>query len=154
MIPVQFRAAQRSDVTAIIAMLANDLRGRGREDASEPLDPRYLRAFEAIAAAPNSRLIVGELDGQVIACAQLTVTPGLSQRGALRATIESVQVLERQRSQGIGEQLLAHLVALAKAEGCGIVQLTTSKIREDAHRFYARIGFQNSHEGFKLELPV
>ena len=154
MSPVQFRDAQLSDVTAIIAMLANDIRGRGREDASEPLDPRYIRAFEAITAAPNSRLIVGEIDGAVVACAQLTVTPGLSQRGALRATIESVQVLQQHRSKGIGAQLLAHIVALAKTQGCGIVQLTTSKMRRDAHRFYARIGFKNSHEGFKLELPT
>jgi GNAT superfamily N-acetyltransferase len=36
--------------------------------------------------------------------------------------------------------------------GCEVVQLTSNKIRTDAHRFYARLGFKPSHEGFKLQL--
>jgi hypothetical protein len=32
------------------------------------------------------------------------------------------------------------------------VQLTSNKARNDAHRFYARLGFAQSHEGFKLLL--
>jgi hypothetical protein len=29
------------------------------------------------------------------------------------------------------------------------VQLTSNKLRTDAHRFYERLGFKRSHEGFK-----
>jgi hypothetical protein len=36
--------------------------------------------------------------------------------------------------------------------GCGLVQLTTDKKRNDAHRFYERLGFISSHEGMKLTL--
>jgi hypothetical protein len=32
------------------------------------------------------------------------------------------------------------------------VQLTSQKRRTDAHRFYERLGFVRSHEGFKLKL--
>jgi hypothetical protein len=32
------------------------------------------------------------------------------------------------------------------------VQLTSNKQRKDAHRFYERLGFVASHEGFKLAL--
>jgi hypothetical protein len=32
------------------------------------------------------------------------------------------------------------------------VQLTTDKRRTDAHRFYAALGFEASHEGMKLVL--
>jgi hypothetical protein len=32
------------------------------------------------------------------------------------------------------------------------VQLTTDKSRKDAHRFYDRLGFRASHEGYKLTL--
>ncbi len=35
---------------------------------------------------------------------------------------------------------------------CGLVQLTSNKKRLDAHRFYERLGFSRSHEGFKLYL--
>jgi hypothetical protein len=33
-----------------------------------------------------------------------------------------------------------------------LVQLTTDKARDDAHRFYDRLGFVASHEGRKLQL--
>ena len=36
--------------------------------------------------------------------------------------------------------------------GCSLVQLTSDKSRTDAHRFYERLGFVASHEGFKLRL--
>jgi hypothetical protein len=32
------------------------------------------------------------------------------------------------------------------------VQLTTDKGRPDAHRFYEKLGFTASHEGYKLAL--
>jgi GNAT superfamily N-acetyltransferase len=40
----------------------------------------------------------------------------------------------------------------ARRRGCPIVQLTTDKTRADAHRFYERLGFTASHEGYKLQL--
>ena len=40
----------------------------------------------------------------------------------------------------------------ARLRGCALVQLTTDKSRADAHRFYERLGFTASHEGFKLQL--
>jgi len=36
--------------------------------------------------------------------------------------------------------------------GCDRVQLTTNKKRDDAQRFYRRLGFVASHEGVKLWL--
>ncbi|MDA3631038.1 GNAT family N-acetyltransferase, partial [Saccharopolyspora sp. WRP15-2] len=40
----------------------------------------------------------------------------------------------------------------ARRRGCALVQLTTDKQRADAHRFYQRLGFTASHEGFKMAL--
>ena len=41
-------------------------------------------------------------------------------------------------------------IATCKARGCGLVQLTSDKTRDDAHRFYESLGFKASHMGFKL----
>lgn len=43
-------------------------------------------------------------------------------------------------------------IGQARERGCGMVQLTSNKKRLDAHRFYERLGFLKSHEGFKYYL--
>jgi GNAT superfamily N-acetyltransferase len=52
----------------------------------------------------------------------------------------------------LGAELLRWAIDQARGRGCALVQLTTDKTRSDAHRFYARLGFVASHEGFKLTL--
>lgn len=39
-----------------------------------------------------------------------------------------------------------------RSRGATLVQLTSDKRRADAHRFYERLGYVATHEGFKLEL--
>lgn len=40
----------------------------------------------------------------------------------------------------------------SRARECILVQLTSDKSRVDAHRFYERLGFTATHEGFKMSL--
>jgi GNAT superfamily N-acetyltransferase len=47
---------------------------------------------------------------------------------------------------------MAWAIDLARARGCALVQLTTDKVRTDAHRFYTALGFVAGHEGMKLRL--
>jgi GNAT superfamily N-acetyltransferase len=147
---VIIRRATAEDVPAIVAMLADDELGAQRESPDDP-EP-YLRAFAAIDASPHEVLAVAELDGEVVGTLQLTVLRGLSRRGASRAQIEAVRVAAPRRGQGLGEKLVRWAVDEARARGCAVVQFTSDKSRVDAHRFYLRLGFAQSHEGFKLTL--
>lgn len=146
------RPATRDDVPAIVRLLADDFLGRQREDPSDPLPAGYRDAFTAIERDPNNELLIGELDGELVAMLQLTFTPSLSYQGSWRATIESVRTAERLRGRGIGAAIMRDAIARARARGCGMVQLTTNKQRPDARRFYERLGFQATHEGMKLSL--
>ena len=147
-----FRRAARDDLPAIVALLADDDVNGWREAPGEPLAEGYVRAFQAIDADANNELVVGEIDGKVVATAQITYAPNLTQQGAWRAIIEGVRVSSSLRSQGVGEKLIAYMNGLARARGCPSAQLTTSNPRRRAHAFYARIGFAQSHLGFKREL--
>jgi N-acetylglutamate synthase-like GNAT family acetyltransferase len=144
-----FREARKSDLAAIVAMLADDDLGRGRETSGVTAD--YARAFDDVAASPDNRIIVAEQDGRVVGCLQLTIIPGLARQGARRGLIEAVRVAVDARGEGVGEAIL-HAIALAKEAGCRLVQLTSDKRRARAHDFYRRLGFEATHEGFKLEL--
>jgi ribosomal protein S18 acetylase RimI-like enzyme len=152
--PHTFRRAGRGDLAAIVALLADDTLGRQREDASSPLDARYVDAFGAIDADPNQLLAVVERegDGEVIGCLQLSFIPGLSRRGQLRGQVESVRIAASHRGGGLGRAMLEWAIAECRARGCGMVQLTSDKSRRDAVRFYESLGFRASHEGMKLEL--
>lgn len=121
------------------------------QDSTDDLGP-YLAAFEAIDRDPAHLLLVAEIEGRVIATMQVSFLPGLARRGAWRAEIEAVRVDAAHRSKGIGAAMITWSIEESRRRGCTQVQLTTNKQRTDAHRFYARLGFANSHEGFKLAL--
>ena len=150
-----FRSATRADVPAILALLDDDQIARSRPAGAatpEAVDAACWAAFEAIDADPRNELIVAEQDGVVAGTCQLTFTPSLSRRGAERMTIEAVRVRADLRGHGIGRALMLWSLGRARERGCGLAQLTTDKRRTEAHRFYTSLGFEASHEGFKLAL--
>jgi ribosomal protein S18 acetylase RimI-like enzyme len=150
-ISITIRRARRDDVGAIVAMLADDPLGRGRERLEDPLPRPYFGAFEQVDRDPNIQLVVAEDgDGAVVGCLQLCILPGLSSQGASRGLIEDVRVASHCRSRGIGEQLVLWAVAQARTKDCKLVELLTHSTRVDAQRFYVRLGFQPSHVGMTL----
>jgi len=87
----------------------------------------------------------------VIGTLQLTLIPGLSRRGSWRGLIEAVRVRSDRRNLGVGARLIGWAVEVCRRSGCATVELATHNSRGRAHRFYARLGFQPTHVGFKLE---
>ena len=149
---IRFRLAKRSDLPSIVRMLADDDLGSQRERYEDPLPEGYDSAFEQIEQDPNHELIVAERNGEVIGTLQLMFLPSISYQGGLRAQIESVRVDRQFQSQGIGSAMMQWSIQRAKQRGAHLVQLTTHKTREEAHRFYERLGFQGTHLGMKLSL--
>ena len=149
---INFRAARSEDLNVIVAMLANDQLGAAREDASTPLNAKYFDMFEVINNDPNNELMVAELSGEVVGMLQLTFIPYLTHLGSWRCLIEGVRVREDLRGWGIGEKMFRFAIERAKEKGCPMVQLTSNKQRAGALKFYERLGFKASHEGFKLNL--
>ena len=133
-------------------MLADDELGSQRERCEDPLPESYYTAFEQINNDSNQQLIVAELDGKVIGTLHLMFLPSISYQGGLRAQVESVRVDRQYQNQGIGSEMMKWTIERAKERGAHMVQLTTHKSRQDAHRFYERLGFQGSHLGMKLNL--
>lgn len=148
------RRARVVDLPAIVALLADDELGRHREAPGSPMAHEYTDAFTEIEADPNQYLAVA-VDGEaIVATLQLSFIPGLSRTGAWRGQIEGVRVASSHRNAGIGKKLFEWAIAECRSRGCRIVQLTSDKARTDAHRFYERLGFEATHEGYKLVLTA
>ena len=147
-----YRLATEADLPEIVSMLADDELGATRETFQLPLPTAYLEAFQRITNDEQQELTVVEVSGAVVATFQLTFIQYLTYRGGVRAQIEAVRVKSTHRGQGIGTEIFEYAIRRAKQKGAHVLQLTTDKERPDAKRFYASLGFIDSHEGMKLSI--
>lgn len=152
MSPLAFRDATADDVPTIVRLYADDALGRSREDVSDPLPSSYLDALREIDVDPRHRLVVVVQSGEIVGTLQLSFLPHLVLRGGRRAQIEAVRVRSDRRGTGLGEAMIEWAIEQARAGECRLAQLTTDSGREDARRFYTRLGFQPTHIGMKLLL--
>jgi len=152
--PVTIRRADAGDLEAILALMHDDPISAARGDRPEPGDEAgYAIALAAIVDDTRNELIVAEVSGEVVATMQLTSIPGLSRRGSTRLLVEAVRVASKLRSSGVGSAMMRWVTDVAApAVEASIVQLTSDAARSDAHRFYLRLGFVDSHVGFKYQV--
>lgn len=143
------RPARTADLPRIAALLAAGTI-RAHEDPSD--QAAYEDAWVEIEATPGSEVLVAEAGGSVVGVCQLVIFRHLQERGGRCAEMESMHVDEAHRSEGIGGRLVAAAIERARESGCYRIQLTSNRVRPDAHRFYARYGFEPTHVGFKLYL--
>ena len=149
---VLIRPSTQEDLRAIITLLVDDPLGKTRERLDDPLPQSYVDAFRAMAEQDGNVYFVAERQGEVIGCVQLTLIAGISRGGMLRANVEGVRIASAARGLGLGKIMMRDVIDRSRDAGCGLVQLTTDARREEAHQFYAALGFEKSHVGMKLSL--
>lgn len=147
-----YRNATPADLPFIIALIVEDSVIQTNDDPADAAHSDYVDALAEITNDPNEEMIVVEDDGTPVGCFQLSYLPGLMRRGMKRGQIEVVHVAESHRNRGIGGDMMRWAIERCRENGCLMVQLTSNKKRLDAHRFYERLGFLKSHEGFKYYL--
>ncbi|WP_423067296.1 GNAT family N-acetyltransferase [Devosia sp. CN2-171] len=147
-----YRDATAADLGFIVSLIVEDSVVPTNDEPDRPDHPRYLAALEAIERDPNQRIVIADYEGQPVGTVQLTFIPGINRLGEWRCLVEAVHIVPTHRNLGLGGEMIGWAIEQAKARGCGLVQLTSNKKRVDAHRFYERLGFKKSHEGFKLSL--
>lgn len=147
-----YRKAVEADLPFIVKLLTEDAVRVTDDKPDEPFHPRYVAALNELSADPNQMMMVAVLDGEVVGTVQLTFIPGISSLGMKRCLVEAVHIAPAHRSKGLGTEMIRWAIEQGRERGCGMVQLTSNKKRLDAHRFYERLGFLKSHEGFKYYL--
>ena len=147
---MNIREATREDLDALVELLHEDVI---REiDESRVAPSSYAAAFEEITADAHQELLVGEIDGDVVATGQLTWVRRLTYVGGLMCVVESVRVRSDLRGAGLGRELMEHVIALGRERGAARIELTTNAQRARAQEFYRGLGFVASHIGMKYYL--
>jgi GNAT superfamily N-acetyltransferase len=128
------RAAEPGDAEAIAALLGQ----LGYPVDSAAIVPRLERL-----AIVGDTVAVAELDAKVVGLAHLQVSPAI-EHDRPAAKVGALVVDESSRRRGVGKALIAAMEAEARSRGCGLLYLTTSERRDDAHAFYEQVGLQQT----------
>ena len=105
-----------------------------------------------VAQSPSAHLFaVTEADGHIVGTATLCVCDSPT---GLKAHVEDVVVLSSVRGQGLGWQLMEHLVAYARRELVSVdLYLTSKPSRVAANNLYRALGFQQKETNvYKMAL--
>ena len=126
-----------------------------RPDEPQAEDPSRVEDYANVLArmtAQGQRVLVAEDDGRIAGALVLAIIENITRKGTPYAIIENVVVDEGARGQRHGEALIEQAVEEARRAGCYKVSLTSNKRRTEAHRFYERLGFVQTHEAFRINL--
>jgi GNAT superfamily N-acetyltransferase len=95
-----------------------------------------------LKAAARNALFVAELpDAAIAGWAHVSITYLVE--AETRAELNGLVVAEGQRSLGAGAQLLKTVENWARKRGCRSMSVRSNVIRERAHRFYEREGYEH-----------
>ena len=130
---VRIRRAKASDI-ARLASLAGEL---GYPTTTAEMKVRFRR----VKPAALNAIFVAESDGEVIAWTHVSVSFLLEV--PLRAEINGLVVSESSRSLGTGARLLEAVEAWARTKKCEGVSVRSNVIRDRAHVFYERNGYEH-----------
>jgi ribosomal protein S18 acetylase RimI-like enzyme len=138
---VEFGLAKPSDLPRLVELLGILFES---EAEFSPNAEKQRVALQAILADPSKgKIFVAREGREVVAMASLLYTISTAE-GGKAALFEDLVTAPEYRKRGIGEALLKHVVAQARAEGVLRITLLTDMQNERAQAMYRRAGFVGS----------
>ncbi|HHU37681.1 MAG TPA: GNAT family N-acetyltransferase [Propionibacterium sp.] len=126
------RAATLDDAAAIQRLNRDDL------GYDHPLESVTEALTEALSS-PRDRVLVAELDGEVVGYVHGEEYRLLYERPMVN--VLGIAVSDTARQRGAGRALLTELEAWAHSRGAHALRLVSGDTRPGAHAFYGRLGF-------------
>ena len=145
-----FRLATPADIPMLVDLVTSAYRGdasrAGWTTEADLLDGLRIDA-DRIAAdieRPQSVILLGEADGDVVACAHVAVEDGAGYFGmfSVRPTLQG---------HGIGKRMLAEAERIAREDLLqGAMRMTVIDVRDELIDYYARRGYRRTgiHKAF------
>ena len=129
--PLAFRAATAADIDAVVALVESAYRGdasrAGWTTEADLLDGRRTGPDDVAAqlARRDSRILLAERDGRLLACAHVAVEDGAGYFGMFSVT-------PGLQGGGVGKQVLAEAERIARDEwGCAAMRMTVIDVRDE-----------------------
>ncbi|WP_213135146.1 aminoalkylphosphonate N-acetyltransferase [Citrobacter sp. FP75] len=140
----ELRRATLYDVDTVYALVCELKQGKFDHQA-------FSDGYAANLRDHNMSYQLALLDGQVVGMIGLHLQFHLHHANWI-GEIQELVVMPQARGLKVGSQLLAWAEATAREAGAEMTELSTSIQRHDAHRFYLREGYSQSH--FRFTKPL
>jgi len=141
-VPLTIRDARPADANGIARLLGQ---------LGYPVEPHAVVARLERLVIVGDRVVVAELEAQVVGLAHLHVAPSIEYEQPA-AKLSALVVDESRRGEGIGRALVEEMETEARARRCVLLFLTTAARREEAHEFYRRLGLEETGKRFAKRL--
>ena len=143
--PVSIRKAVIDDFDQAIRLYA-ELVGHEKVDFGDT----GLVQWKTVLEHPGTTVFCSELDDHIVGVTTLHVLPNTTYLGRPYALIENVVTLKRLQGQGLGRQLMEHVIDVAWQQDCYKIMLLTGQ-HVGARGLYERLGF-SADEKFGMTL--
>ena len=141
---LDFRKAAEGDIDAIVSLVEGSYRGdssrAGWTTEADLLDGMRIDAqrVREDLERDGSLVLLGEQDGQLIACANICIEDGAGYFGMF-SVVPGLQGI------GIGKQMLAEAERIAREDwGMPVMRMTVIDVRDELIAFYQRRGYQRT----------
>lgn len=138
------RLLQPADADALVALLP-DLGCSASPD-------QVVRRLARLREWPDQEAFVAETNGRIVGLCHVQGVRMLISDGY--AEIQALVVSAARQGQGVGRRLVEHACTWAADRGYERVRLRSNVIREGAHAFYERLGFEKSKASYAFERRI
>lgn len=144
---VTIRPARADDVPRLVELC------RLLDVGEEPVldDEQARRHFLELTRRPRHRVYVAEQHRRVVGTFSMVFVGGLAHGARDSCVIEDVVVAEEARGAGIGTAMMRFAMDLCAGRECYKLVLSSHLDRENAHRFYERLGFRRHGYSFLID---
>jgi ribosomal protein S18 acetylase RimI-like enzyme len=146
--PLTFRDGTEADIAALVALIESAYRGdasrAGWTTEADLLDGQRTdpEGVAAVVRDADSRMVVVERDGELVACCQL-------ERRGLNAYFGMFAVRPPLQGAGLGKKIITEAERTARGEwGAQEMHMTVISAREDLIAWYERCGYRRTGRMF------
>ena len=145
---ITIREASSKDIPVVLGLLYE--LGRPKPHNDYDINP-FEKLTKTSIADSNKKILLVEFDREIIAMVSIMLLQRLNQT-TLELYIPELIVRNKFQNQGIGKKLINSCISIAKEEKCHRIRLESGNQRKDSHKFYKKLGFEQSGLSFTKNL--
>jgi ribosomal protein S18 acetylase RimI-like enzyme len=157
--PLTIRTYDPRDESAILELVRELQAHEGsvydRMKPPDEIGAWYIAELEKQCAESNGRILVGEIDGRVVAYATILARiedDSIDEVPFTYAYVGDLAVTRDRRGRGIGKAMLAECERVARASGVKYLRITALARNAQARATYRSFGFGEQFVDFEKEL--